>query len=207
MCFSATASFAISSVLTVGGVGCVLKAKKSERMLAAVPLIFAFQQAIEGLQWLVEKPSLQSEILAYGFLFFAFLWWPVYIPASILALEKNPKRRKWLKVFTTIGALVSLYLLGILLTQNMNLRVGAHIEYGVPVLAGGIGAVVYVAVVCGSTALSSNPILRLFSIAAFLSALLSLAFFEPYFISVWCFAAAVISSIVFLYFFKSYKKR
>jgi hypothetical protein len=60
MCFSATASFGAAVVLGTIGIVAMSKAgTKPQRLLAAIPLIFAVQQVTEGLIWLsVDHPAL-----------------------------------------------------------------------------------------------------------------------------------------------------
>jgi hypothetical protein len=78
--------------------------------------------------------------------------------------------------------------------------VGGHIEYAsphffiVPVMAG------YLAGTGISMLFSSHRIVRVFGIAAMLSFLAAYAVYAKWFISMWCFFAAVLSAIVLLYF-------
>jgi hypothetical protein len=53
MCFSGRASFVVGDVLTgVGGGSIAQNSSTPYRMLAAVPLVFAAQQASKGFVWL-----------------------------------------------------------------------------------------------------------------------------------------------------------
>lgn len=53
MCFSATASFAASALLTGVGVMALRAVRRpEERLFALVPLLFATQQLTEGLVWM-----------------------------------------------------------------------------------------------------------------------------------------------------------
>ena len=92
MCFSAGASFVASGGLAIVGVASLKVAKKEERIIALIPLAFALQQAIEGVQWLSLQSGCPSLPLGYGFLFFAFIFWPVYVPLTVYLLDK--KKRK-----------------------------------------------------------------------------------------------------------------
>jgi len=50
MCFSATASFVTGAVLFAGGVAAVKFSENSRQLpFSAIPLIFSFQQIIEGM--------------------------------------------------------------------------------------------------------------------------------------------------------------
>ncbi|MBI2415948.1 MAG: hypothetical protein HYV33_04815 [Candidatus Kerfeldbacteria bacterium] len=86
MCFSATASFVTSGALAITGSATLAKKPTRQlRWLAVIPLLFALQQTIEGLQWLAPKPSVLSTVLGYAFLLFAFLLWPSYLPLAVLS--------------------------------------------------------------------------------------------------------------------------
>jgi hypothetical protein len=75
MCFSATASFSAASITAVIGVATLWQVKhRRELLLAAIPLIFAFQQAIEGALWLHLSAGSSGEAVAalsLSFLVFA----------------------------------------------------------------------------------------------------------------------------------------
>src|SRR3989339_2119805 len=124
MCFSATASFAAASVLTLTGVVSMQRAWKTPMIwYAALPLLFGIQQAIEGVQWLLERPSAACSVAGYGFLFFAFILWPVYVPFAMYAMEKVQSRRRILKWLTWFGATGSVYLLYWYLTSPLSISV------------------------------------------------------------------------------------
>lgn len=72
MCFSAEASFIASGGLAViGGVSLVM-AKKEDKLLAVIPLLFSVQQAFEGVQWLYLDSGSSSLLAGYGFLLLLF---------------------------------------------------------------------------------------------------------------------------------------
>jgi hypothetical protein len=92
MCFSANASFAASGALAVIGIATLRETKTArERFLAAMPLFFSVQQAIEGFEWLARAPSALQTDLAYAFLAIAVAFWPVYIPAVVYLVEAEKK--------------------------------------------------------------------------------------------------------------------
>ncbi len=134
MCFSAGASFGAGVVLTAIGVGSLKQAKTPSQIpFASIPLIFAVQQITEGILWLVlpnsDNSFLQS-IATYLFLFFAQVIWPIFIPFSILMVEKNEIRKKILQVFVGIGIIVSLYLAYCLFNYHVQASIiGYHISY------------------------------------------------------------------------------
>jgi hypothetical protein len=96
MCFSAPASLIASGGLVVIGGASLAIAKKEEKILAAIPFLFGIQQAFEGIQWLHLNVGPPSLFAGYGFLFFAFLVWPVYVPAMVFVLDKKTRAvTKW----------------------------------------------------------------------------------------------------------------
>ena len=73
MCFSATASFSAASITAVIGIATLRQVKHPrELLLAAMPLLFAVQQAIEGALW-VSLPAGSDDGRCAFPLFFWFL--------------------------------------------------------------------------------------------------------------------------------------
>lgn len=209
MCFSASVSFLTSGALAVAGVDALSHAKRKERFIAVVPVIFAIQQFIEGLQWLVEKPSLSSTMLGYGFLFFAFLLWPTYVPLSLFLMEIQQGRRKWIRVFLIFGVLLTIYLAIMLVKQPLAVfEANRHLIYDTVAPFPGFGVVYYLFVVTGSFLCSPNNYFRWFGVLAFFSALATLFIAQVAFVSVWCFFAAALSILIWYYVrFKSSVKK
>jgi hypothetical protein len=85
MCFSATASFSAAGILALAGAVTLSKARDvRERPLAAVPLVFALQQGIEGLLWRTVPAGHQAgRTLATSFAILAMVFWPVFIPLAV----------------------------------------------------------------------------------------------------------------------------
>ena len=74
MCFSPAASFTAAALLSVAGSAAVIKNYKVKKALpiAIIPLIFAIQQAIEGMLWLnIQGSGGYTLLFTYLFLFFA----------------------------------------------------------------------------------------------------------------------------------------
>lgn len=76
MCFSATASFVASGGLVVVGIETLRLANKKQRVVAAIPLIFAVHQGLEGVQWLALDDGDVNTCAAYGFISIALILWP-----------------------------------------------------------------------------------------------------------------------------------
>lgn len=203
MCFSATASFTASGVLSATGIATLRKAKPNERLYAAIPFLFGVQQFIEGLQWMVIASGEASIVLAYIFLFFAFFLWPTYMPIAVYKLETDKKRQRILKRFIIVGVACSLYfLLGLFFIPMSVEVVNSRIVYDIRLPFHTAISFVYVVITIGSILVSSHAVVRLFGILAFVFAVLSVVLYTGAFASVWCFFSALLSMIVFLYFYK-----
>ena len=204
MCFSASVSFlAGTSLLAVGAVTVRKAQRNAELPYAAIPLLFGVQQLIEGVIWLTfwSDSPLLNPAMTFVYSLFSHVLWPLYLPFSVLLIEPVRWRRKALVAFLAAGAVAGLYLLVNMFRFPIVSRVvGSHIEYvsphfyAVPVMAG------YLAGTCVSMLFSSYGIVRLFGVAAFLAFLAAYAVYAKWFISVWCFFAAVLSVMVLLHF-------
>lgn len=202
MCFSATASFVAGTSLLAAGALTVSKAKEKAALpYAAIPLLFAAQQLIEGVVWLsfgFEGPAL-NEIATFAYSLFSHVVWPIYVPLAVLLLEPAPWRRRTLHAFALAGAAAGLYLLvNMFLFRIVSRPVGGHIEYAsphfyVPVVMGS-----YLAATCISMLFSSHRAVNAFGAVALLSFAAAYAFYARWFISVWCFFAAALSVLVYL---------
>ena len=116
------------------GVATVKNAKEPSQIpFAAIPLIFAIQQAVEGCVWVGLQNANQESWLyssIYLFLFFAQVVWPLWVPLSILLLEKNQTRKRIMRVIFAIGASASLYLLYCLVAYDVKAEIhSGHIKY------------------------------------------------------------------------------
>lgn len=204
MCFSASASFVASGALAVIGVETLRLSSKKERAIAAIPLIFAIHQALEGVQWLAIGDGGVNSCAAYGFVSIALLMWPVYLPAIIYLIDK--KRRNILRWPLGVGILLALYYAVLLITQPLEVRVIGHsIYYQIKMLYGPVTGVIYLFATGGSMLLSSIRTVRLFGVAAFASVMVAALFFVQTFASVWCFFAAILSALIYLYIRKQQK--
>lgn len=201
MCFSASASFVAAGALGAGGVATLTKIRtKREIPLALMPLLFGVQQFIEGIQWLSDKPSAVSTAMAYAFLIFAFVLWPIYIPTSVLLVETHSLRRKIIPIFFAIGIGVSSYSLFILLKYPIATAITKnHIEYLVDI-PWALGVAPYALATVGSCLASSHRMIIWFGVGIFLSLMTSLALYASSFGSVWCFFSAILSTILYFHF-------
>ncbi|MDQ4363084.1 hypothetical protein RBT89_26965, partial [Pseudomonas aeruginosa] len=94
-------------------------------------------------------------------------------------------------------ALVGLYLLAMLVKLPITARVvGQHILYDSPHFYVMTTMALYLIGTCASLMVSSHRRVAAFGVAAFVSAIAAYMFYATWFISVWCFFAAVLSFIV-----------
>ncbi len=198
MCFSAPASFVTSGGLAAIGVATAHSASQKQKLIAAIPFLFAIQQATEGYQWLCATSSGASYAAAYAFLFFAFILWPIYMPAAVYSVDKSQRRvLKWL---IGLGVLLAAYNFLLLALEPLQvLIVHQSIDYHIEFPFMYATVTVYLIVTCGAFLVSRKPGLQWFGAAAFVSAVLSAFFFFKTFTSVWCFFAAALSSMIYLY--------
>ena len=204
MCYSATASFTAGVALLVVGTVTTRRAGRSNGLaFAAIPLLFGIQQILEGALWLTfpAEAPLWNMVLTYVYSFFSHVLWPIYVPIAVLLIEPAPWRRKVLAAIAVAGAAVGLYLLYFLVRLPLVAQVtGRHIAYLSPHFYAVEAMTLYLLGTCLSSLFSSHRSVRLFGGAAFLSFMAAYAFYATWFISVWCFFAAVLSCIVLLHF-------
>lgn len=202
MCFSAPASFIAGSVLSASGVMTVKKAKKrSELPFAFIPLIFGIQQLTEWVVWVSFSAPTINLMAAYVFLFISHVFWPIYVPIAIFLLEKNKRRRKTLFLFFLIGSVVGAYLFWRIVTEPATPAIINHsIFYPVVPEYGFIILSLYVLATVGSCLISSHKLIKLFGAVLLISFTVSGLCYTQTFVSVWCYFAAVLSLIVYLFF-------
>ena len=207
MCFSATASFSAGALLL--GIGTLtfrsaLATRQRQALpFAAIPLLFAVQQLIEGVIWLtfrVDAPLLNS-VMTHVYSFFSHVLWPVYVPVAVMLMEPNGWRRRTLIAFVAAGAAVGAYLLYILLAFPVVSRpTGQHIEYDSPHFFAAVTMTLYLLSTALSPLLSTHRMVVVFGSLSLLSFGAAYAFYATWFISVWCFFAALLSAVVYLHF-------
>lgn len=213
MCYSASASFTAAAVLVPCGIATVRWALESDRRLVGFgcfPLLFGVQQAFEGIVWLgMDAPSewpLTSAALA--FLFFAYWFWPVWVPASACLIEPNGIRRRVFAVLALVGFLFGavLYLpvvanpdgLTVTLARNSLVYTGDLLFHGD--LAKQTLRVLYAVVICIPLMVSSRLEVRRFGYLIAASVLISFLVASYAFTSIWCFMAAILSAYMLVVF-------
>lgn len=210
MCFSPQASFGAFAFLSVLG-GTALKHTKQSRyaLIAIVPLFFGIQQALEGFVWLAlqrgDAASLWYMLPVYGFLFFASIWWPLYIPVVLWYLEENVYKKRLLVLPIVAGCIVaSIALVYAGYSSVAAVAVGNHISYQqigvVPYgeLLYNIGIVAYLIATAGALFISSIRYAWIMGILVLFAYATAHVWYYLAFGSVWCFFAALASSLIVL---------
>ena len=207
MCFSATASFSAGALLL--GIGTLTlrsaRATRQRRALpfAAIPILFAIQQLIEGVIWLTftEEVTRLNAVMTHVYAFFSHVLWPVVVPVAVLLMEPRGWRGRVLIPFVAAGAAVGVYLLYVLVAYPIVSRpTGQHIEYVSPHFYAAVTMTLYLLSTAISPLLSTHRMVVVFGALALLSFGAAYAFYATWFISVWCFFAALLSAVVYLHF-------
>jgi hypothetical protein len=204
MCFSATASFsAAAALLVIGVTTCKSARTASEYPFAAIPVLFAIQQFVEGVLWLGfsnDQPALVAA-MTYAFVLFSHVLWPVLVPLAVLLIEPPGPRRRALQVFVAGGVVVSAGLLIDIAAHGVVSRPsGHHIEYVMPYELAELGMSLYLLSTSISLLVSSRRAAKVFGLLALLSFGATAIAYETWLVSVWCYFAALMSVVVVWHF-------
>jgi hypothetical protein len=212
VCFSATANFVGSGVLGAVGVVTLTKVKhRRELLFAALPILFAIHQFIEGFVWLgldgILSPAVARDMGA-AFILYAQGLLPFLIPLSVALFEADAKSRRRMLPFVAIGGATTLYILWALTAYPFEVYVRANsIVYINQATNNTAVAVFYVIATCGSLFFSKVRAMVMFGTANLAILLVVMAFKRYAFTSLWCAYAAVASVIILGYFWKSSGQR
>lgn len=204
MCFSTTASFS-AGILLLGIGTLTLRSATRPRQwpFAAIPLLFAVQQLSEGVIWLTFSADtpLINTVMTYVYSFFSHVLWPVYLPVAVLMIEPPGGRRRALTTLIVAGSAVGFYLLYVLVAYPVVSRpTGQHVEYDSPHFFAMEVMLLYLVSTTISPLLSSLRGVRVFGALALLSFGAAYYFYATWFISVWCFFAALLSFVIYFHF-------
>lgn len=205
MCFSAAASFTAGVALLGIGALIIRRADRAAELpYALIPALFGLQQLVEGGLWLTFTPDAShlNSILTHVYALFSHVLWPIFVPIAVLLLEAVPWRRKALTLIAAAGCLSGIYLLYFWAVDPTTSNIiGHHIFYDSPHFYRVTVLGLYVLGTCVSSLLSGHAAVRWFGVATLASFIAAYAF-SFWFISVWCFFAAIMSATVWLYFRK-----
>ena len=205
MCFSAPASFGVAAVTLAIGVAALSRAQHWQEVpLAAVPLLFAAQQAIEGFLWSLlpnagNKPAVGALVVA--FLIFAKVVWPAVVPAALFLVETDPIRRRALSLTAVLGAVVAGYLLvGLIGSPPAASIRGTSIQYTGYQDPFSWQVVLYILCTCIPLFLSSHRWIVSFGAVISVGFVVSSYLYAATLVSVWCFFAAAGSVLLYFHF-------
>jgi len=176
----------------------------NEVLFASLPLLFALHQFVEGFVWLgvggyIEARALE---LASGiFIYYAQGLLPFIIPLSIYLIEKDSNRKKLLAILSTLGLFLAIYTMyGFYQSPSSVEVVNNTLYYSHPWTENIYDASIYILTTCGSLMLSTSISVQIFGLLNFIG-LVIIFLLRPYgFTSLWCFYAAVISTLLYFYF-------
>lgn len=205
MCFSATASLVTASMVGAIGVVSVRSARsKAELPLACIPLLFAAQQAAEGGLWLALEQGEAGPwpwLFTQVFLAFALVIWPVYAPAAAWLVEPDRRRRQIMQASFLVGvAVASFFLVQLMTLRNEGYISGSHILYRTDVEAPVLAGLVYMGAAVLALVVSSHRAVAVLGAIICVGALVTYAFMQEVFVSVWCFFAAASSFVILAHF-------
>ncbi|MBS0485635.1 MAG: hypothetical protein JSS06_10550 [Proteobacteria bacterium] len=211
MCFSAEASFIVSGTLLVAGVASIRKTVYSKDIpVALIPLIFAVQQLVEGLLWVTlahsdASPSQFWLSNIYGT--FIGIIWPLFAPFAVYRAETDNLRKKIIAMIGLAGIGLAIYTVIGLVNEPIIAEIIHHsINYRHHVGNYQLVIVLYLLATCVPFIFSSYKHLYIAGI------IITIGFFAAYFTyletfaSVWCFFAAVASTLIYFYFAHRVKK-
>ena len=212
MCFSATANFVGSAVLTTLGVATLTRVKhRRELLFAALPILFALHQFIEGFVWLGMEGILRPVVahdMGAAFMLYAQGLLPFLLPLSVLLFEPDVESRQRMLPFAILGGALTLYILWALTAYPLQLSVRANsLVYINQATNNTFVAVLYVIATCGSLFFSKIRMMILFGAANLIILLIVMEVKRYAFTSLWCAYAAVASAIILVYFWKSHPER
>jgi hypothetical protein len=166
-----------------------------------MPLLFGIQQILDGIVWLSFGTPPLHTLTTYAYALFAFVFWPIFTPLAILALETHQWRKGILKALSFVGLGVGVFFLYFILFGTVTAQIVNHcVAYATPHPYGFGILAFYLVATCGSFFVSSRRILNIFGIILLISFAIAGWFYFEAFTSVWCFFAAILSGIIYWHF-------
>jgi heme A synthase len=210
VCFSAQASFIAAISLSALGIFLLKKARtRQAHLLALIPLLFGIQQGLEGIVWVTlnnqDEISYLHKMSMYGYLFFATIFWPLYISITLYYFERNKTRAKFLLLCILLGLVIACAnSIGYLAKGAYAVIIDHHIHYDLFDSQNSfldsfncLGRIIYLVAAVGALFISSIPDIWIFGVLALIGFIVAQVAYAMAFGSVWCFFAAVASFIIY----------
>jgi hypothetical protein len=190
----------------IGVVSVVHNRSPSHRMFAAVPLLFAIQQASEGIVWETINRPTHARAFAMAvtaFLGFALVVWPTWLPMSLLRMETNVTRRRLIRALVWVGVAVSTFGASVLVFRSPAAQIDEHsIRYDYPHIGNHAVQVgyflLYLVPAVVPTFLSSMNLARWIGGVLLVSLVTTIIIKLDTLTSVWCFFATTLSCLIVL---------
>ncbi len=205
MCFSAEVSFGASAVITTVGIVAIKNSRQKEQtFFAMIPILFGIQQFFEGWLWLAlqnEHYQFLEPLSTFGFLIFAQLIWPVWVPLSCLRMEKNKTRKKIISICLSLGVFLLLLLSYRLMVYDVSAQIDEHhifYQVGHFKSTNWWSGIFYLLPAAIPFTISSYRQVNYLGILMLVLFIIAKVFYLKYMISVWCMFAAVLS--LYIYF-------
>lgn len=214
MCFSASVSFAASTVLIPVGLYClqVARPRPDYLPLASVPLLFGIQQGFEGVLWsgIQAHNAIAIHAGALAFLWFSHWVWLVWPPYIALRLEPDPRMQRVCRGCLLAGAVTgALLYLPLVMHPDwlaISVRQGS-LEYQArfigEAIPNALTRLLYALIILMPLLISSHVDIKIWGMLIAVSALISALIFNYAFVSVWCFFAALLSLYILHVLLKS----
>ncbi len=204
MCVSATVSFGMAGLLIAGGSFAAHKARETDTRyvpLALFSVLVGIQQLTEGLVWIGAEADAQGmvRIASLGYLFFAWMVWPSWVPYMAARLEDNKQKRKLFLHFAQAGFLLglALYLPNFWHTDWLNTEINNHsISYQCTLITNtfmprAVPYLFYLSIIAAPLLLSSHRSMKILGTGLVVSVPLTYSFFSYAGVSVLCFFGAM----------------
>lgn len=205
MCFSATASFVAAAGIGAMGLAALRRVAAPRNLgLAAMPIVFAVQQFIEGMLWLTLADDPGSPLSAWAtalYLFFGEVWWPVFVPVAILLIETQRWRRRLMFCTLGLGVAVGAYLLWGMLARGHRAEIlDGHIVYLTEEPQSLLVGLAYLIATTLPLLASSQRVVATLGAVVLVGGIATYFFYWQAFVSVWCFFGAAVSGLILLHF-------
>lgn len=200
MCFSPEASFTASGLLAIIGYATLKNiSSKKEILLASIPILFSLQQLLEGFLWIYLRETNSWAILGYAkylYIFFALIFWPIWLPFSLYILEEVPWRKNIIGMLSIGGVIVASYFIIIFYNTSLTIKINNHsIQYYDSLDTTYL--YFYNIVVILPMFISNYKNVWMFGALLLIGYYAAEYFYSYTFVSVWCFISAIASILLY----------
>lgn len=201
LCLSPEVDVAAGVVIVALGVDAVRHTShRRYLMLAGIPLLLGAHQLIEAVAWWSLQGKLApatGDTAVAWYLGLAFVVVPLLVPISVLGVEPDPVRRRWMMPSLVAGGVAASMLAQALAAGPVRAAIGGrYLAYSVDLTYGGFVVALYVAATCVPLLMSTHRRLAQFGLANLVAAAGLSWLLGTGLISLWCAWAAVGSVVI-----------